>query len=164
MIYFALARELNALKIGVTNDIWRRLDLLQTGCPVKLEMIAAEDGGKDREAELHQQFMLLRRRGEWFDYAPTLRAYVSTLQPIEQKPGRKPLGGKLGAWLSDNGLSPKAFAAETGVSYVTIYRVCAGANLPSYDLMERIAHATNGAVLPNDWFPNLPVPAAAEAA
>lgn len=152
MIYFVHAAELNAVKIGVTNDPQRRLDMLRTGSPVELEIIAVEEGDQKREAELHRQFALLRKRGEWFDYADTLRAYVATLEPFEKQRKRKQLGGKLGAWLFDNSLTIAEFAPRVGVSHATVSRICAGGWMPSADLMEKIAHATHGAVLPNDWF------------
>jgi hypothetical protein len=156
MIYFILAADLNALKIGFTTDPWNRLRILQTGCPAKLELLAFVEGGQEDEARLHSQFAMLRKHGEWFEFAPTLQTYVATLAPAEKRRNRKALGGKLGEWLIANDLTLDQFGAQVGVAAATISRFCIGSHRPSVSLMEKIAHATQGAILPNDWFEGLP--------
>jgi hypothetical protein len=158
VIYFIHAPEVALLKIGYTNDPVRRLQMLQTGSPTKLELLAVEEGDAAREAALHSQFSMLRRHGEWFDYAVTLQGYVATLPAFEKRRLRKPLGGKLGGWLIEQNLTLAQFGARVEVSAATIARFCIGTHKPSVSLMEKIAHATHGEVLPNDWFSGLPAP------
>jgi hypothetical protein len=39
---------------------------LQTGSPVRLELVATLPGGQSREAYLHEKFARYRVSGEWF--------------------------------------------------------------------------------------------------
>lgn len=67
MIYFVVAPNSRSVKIGYTGgDPEKRLAQLQTGCPERLALLGAVDGGVDRERELHQRFALQRLTGEWF--------------------------------------------------------------------------------------------------
>lgn len=55
-------------------------------------------------------------------------------------------------YLAQPGKSATALANETGVSVSTITRAAEGQTIPSRDLMAKIAEATGGFVLPNDFF------------
>lgn len=61
---------------------------------------------------------------------------------------------KLTDYLLENEMNAEAFAEMAGLSQSQISRLCRGASLPSYGAIEAIRAATNGAVLPDDWFPN----------
>jgi len=66
---YIIVDESNRKKIGVTNDIDKRLKTLQTGNPEKLKVIWYEDGLLEPtklERHLHRQFASNRLNGEWF--------------------------------------------------------------------------------------------------
>lgn len=65
---------------------------------------------------------------------------------------------RLADYLATKGISQAEMARRIGVSRWSISRYCAG-DLPSRDKLERIAEATGGDVLPND-FCDLPDPPA----
>jgi len=56
-------------------------------------------------------------------------------------------------------LDDQSFAAKVKVDRSTIYRIRQGTHKPSPALMLAIAEQTNGEVLPNDYFDDLPVAA-----
>jgi transcriptional regulator with XRE-family HTH domain len=66
---------------------------------------------------------------------------------------------KLSAWMEREELDDQALAAKVKVDRSTIYRIRQGTHKPSPALMEEIARQTNGEVLPNDYFDDLPVAA-----
>lgn len=154
-VYYIHSPDTGLVKIGFAGNPVGRLSKMQTDSPTRLVMLAIEDGNEAVEAERHRAFEAYRARGEWFRFEGTLQAFISNLAPYVQVRSRKPLGGKLGAWLIENDLTLAEFGARVGVTYATICRYCAGTHKPSADQMEKIAHATRGAVLPNDWFPSL---------
>lgn len=66
---------------------------------------------------------------------------------------------KLSAYLEREALSDEEFGKRVGRDRSTIYRIRNGTHKPSPELMEAIARASEGAVLPNDYFDDLPVAA-----
>ncbi len=68
---------------------------------------------------------------------------------------------KLGDWLKSKNLSDNEFARQLGCEQSTITRLIGRdgkppQRKPRFDLMTRIAVATNGAVMPNDYMDDLP--------
>jgi transcriptional regulator with XRE-family HTH domain len=59
---------------------------------------------------------------------------------------------KLTIWMEQTSTSDDALAAQVGVDRSMISRVRRGKRLPSHQLMQAIAEATNGAVRPDDFF------------
>lgn len=55
-------------KIGHTNNIKKRIEQLQTGCPIVLNLLfyAEVSDSKDSETKLHEKFWDKRFNGEWF--------------------------------------------------------------------------------------------------
>lgn len=55
-------------KIGIANDVLRRLESLATGNPFELRLVAiyGYENAQIVEAALHQRFSAQRVRGEWF--------------------------------------------------------------------------------------------------
>lgn len=53
-------------KIGITSDINKRLLSIQTGNPIKLDVVHTEIGNWHTERALHKTFKEYRREGEWF--------------------------------------------------------------------------------------------------
>lgn len=76
MIYAVKAEGTGFVKIGYAHgaNLTRRLDTLQTGCPLKLTMIAKADGDRAIERQIHLTLIKagLFERGEWFRTGPRL--------------------------------------------------------------------------------------------
>jgi len=68
------------IKIGVAQDPQSRLDALQTGSPVPLNILAVCEGGYERESELHQRFVSSRLYGEWFYASAELMAFIEEIR------------------------------------------------------------------------------------
>lgn len=153
MIYYVRCTETNVVKIGFAKDPLVRLVKIRSDAPTEVELIAVEEGDKGREAELHQRFGHLRKRGEWFHYNSELAAHVATLTPMAgpAQRKRKPLQGPLGSWLTANGLTLVQFAEQCETSHQNIQRICSG-RVPRPALVARIARETNGEVTANHLF------------
>lgn len=67
------------VKIGIAEDPERRLARLQTAHHDRLYLLAVipTDEARTLEAELHERFASSRRRGEWFEITPELRAWLA---------------------------------------------------------------------------------------
>lgn len=78
-IYFVLCKEAQSVKIGVTNDVKKRFDSLQTANPFKLELLKFVEGNRNQEQEIHQKFEHLRVNGEWFSYSEELSNFIDNL-------------------------------------------------------------------------------------
>lgn len=96
MIYFAHAIGTDLVKIGFTaGEPAKRLKELQTGCPQRLELLAAIEGTEADEGRWHKDFERDRTHGEWFKLTPRMmlaiaraevRAQIGTCkQTAEQK-------------------------------------------------------------------------------
>lgn len=68
LVYFALCRQLGAVKIGfTTNCPLYRLKTIQSHCPAEVKIVAVVDGwGSWEERLLHKALGAYRVRGEWF--------------------------------------------------------------------------------------------------
>jgi len=67
-VYLIRNGESNKYKIGLSKNVFRRLNSMQTGNPDKLSLICffpAIDAFK-QEQELHNHFSIKRSTGEWF--------------------------------------------------------------------------------------------------
>lgn len=68
---------LRVVKIGYTKSHPKiRLDALQTGSPVSLELIAFVKGDQSLERAFHEAFAPLRWQGEWFLLERKLRHFL----------------------------------------------------------------------------------------
>ena len=79
MIYFIQNGHKKApIKIGHTkNNIRNRMDLLQTGNPVKLKLLAVVDiDHRGVEGQIHKKFKEQRIIGEWFKCCPELLEFI----------------------------------------------------------------------------------------
>jgi predicted GIY-YIG superfamily endonuclease len=69
--YLYVISDVNNLwKIGISGDVEKRLQALQTGNPYKLKIIAAYKSYREvraLERESHIHFKKVRLEGEWFD-------------------------------------------------------------------------------------------------
>lgn len=76
-IYF-IRDGLAHIKIGITNNVKKRLDALQTANPMKLEYffgmhVKTQRDALDIESELHEKFKDYRLMGEWFEETEVLK-------------------------------------------------------------------------------------------
>lgn len=76
-IYFFKAGD--HVKIGTTNgSISDRVAGLQTGNPIKIELLGIMLGGTNVERKLHEKFSIFRRSGEWFFYSDEIKEFVNS--------------------------------------------------------------------------------------
>ena len=79
-IYFIACEPLSAVKIGFTSgDAQKRLKELQTGCPVKLQLLGCVIGTQDEERMVHKRFARRRMQGEWFKIEENGRSSLERL-------------------------------------------------------------------------------------
>jgi len=78
-IYFIQAVNGGPIKIGVTQNIHKRLDSLQTASPYQLRVLALIRGGQRLEQEYHRHFHMYRLSGEWFEPAQPILAEVERI-------------------------------------------------------------------------------------
>jgi hypothetical protein len=58
-----------SVKIGVTDDVEKRLRNMQTGNHQALAVIRLFEGGEAEERQLHERFADHRLSGEWFSFS-----------------------------------------------------------------------------------------------
>jgi transcriptional regulator with XRE-family HTH domain len=141
VIYFIRDDLSGHIKIGVADDPWRRLSKIQSDCPGSVCLLGVEEGGREREAELHGQFAALRCRGEWFRPGPRLREHVAALGEAI-----RPLGYRRTAafW---NGHIASDVAKAVGVAKSTLSTIQSGKRRASPELALRIQRATGVSAL-----------------
>ncbi len=76
-IYFVRPVGGGNIKIGVSVDPYERLETLQNGSPVKLELIGYVAGSIADEAAMHQRFARMRLHGEWFSPEGELLSFLT---------------------------------------------------------------------------------------
>lgn len=82
-VYFALAKDLNLVKIGASNNPIKRLTYLVTACPVPLELIYVFPyGGYMIENKLHSLFQALHTQGEWFRYEQPIKDIIKEMKQL----------------------------------------------------------------------------------
>jgi len=77
MIYFIKQAEF--VKIGCTNNIFKRLSSLQVGSPLKLDILGLISGGKNEEKALHEKYREYNSNGEWFYLTEEIMNHVNSL-------------------------------------------------------------------------------------
>lgn len=65
-VYCILNFDRGAVKIGVTRNVRRRFQQLQTASPDQLYLHGHIRGGREKEREIHQRYARARTAGEWF--------------------------------------------------------------------------------------------------
>lgn len=77
-VYFIQPVGGGRIKIGVSGSPESRLAMLQTGSPVDLRIVGLiPDAEPGTEPDLHARFAHLRVRGEWFEPAADLLAFIA---------------------------------------------------------------------------------------
>lgn len=79
LVYFLRAAD-GPIKIGVTDHLNKRLQILQCGHFQRLEYLMATEGTPGCEAKLHRKFKKFHIRGEWFEAAPELLKFIAALK------------------------------------------------------------------------------------
>lgn len=118
VVYFIQAGADGPIKIGVASNLRRRVQMLQTGCPVPLVVLAITDGGREKEVELHLAHRADLVRGEWFKPSPAVLASVEAARPVQAHRAFTPLAERRMAL----GLSQGELAAMFGISQGAISR------------------------------------------
>lgn len=89
------AHGVQGVKVGISNNVPRRLQQIQTGHPDRLQVfftkeIAARDKAALLEERAHTRMARWRLTGEWFDVTPEFAQRV--LEEIEKDIGLDPEG------------------------------------------------------------------------
>ncbi len=81
VIYFVKAKLLNRVKIGMTNNLKRRMEGLKTDGPDELELlkIVRVNEVYQSDSDVHALFPHLRLHGEWFELTKELQHFIDNL-------------------------------------------------------------------------------------
>lgn len=82
-LYFVHDPVSKAIKIGRTNNPHLRLQGIQNGNPNQLDLLDTVSNAGWQEAFWHEAFGWAKRRGEWFDAAPSLFDAIKALRAGE---------------------------------------------------------------------------------
>jgi putative transcriptional regulator len=89
-VYFARAGRDGPIKVGWTSgDLKRRIAILQTGTPDRLEVVASMAGSTETERLVHAAHGPARRVGEWFNPTPALLELVDRITSAAAKSGEQ---------------------------------------------------------------------------
>ncbi|WP_158551953.1 GIY-YIG nuclease family protein [Komagataeibacter melaceti] len=66
-VYFIRSGSDGPVKIGSTNNVRRRMQMLQTGSANQLVLLRAFVGGEAEEKAIHNRLSRFRVSGEWFE-------------------------------------------------------------------------------------------------
>ena len=86
-VYFIAADEFARVKIGVSSNPYARLSKIASDTACSVRLIGIEEGGYEREAELHRLFASDLIIGEWYRHSPDIAAHIANLPewPISAK-------------------------------------------------------------------------------
>jgi hypothetical protein len=96
MIYFIRSGQF--VKVGVSEQPWKRLSNLQTAHHDHLEMLAIMPGDRAFEQRLHKRFAEYRHNREWFRDSDPLQQYIQEVRElyadIQDRPEDSRVGGE----------------------------------------------------------------------
>lgn len=78
VIYFIQCGDNGPIKIGLSENVKKRLGALQAANPYQLHLLGVMDGDAAEERMLHVRFGLFRVRGEWYRSHQRLRRFIDT--------------------------------------------------------------------------------------
>lgn len=82
-VYFIRSGRHGPIKIGYAKTLRSRLHALSTAHHDELLVLATLAGGDVQERRMHEKFAAYRLRGEWFEPAEELLAFIETIrEPI----------------------------------------------------------------------------------
>lgn len=130
-VVYVIGSGTSLVKLGRTGDLRKRLAMLQTGSPEKLEVLWATEGDALLESYLHEAFKHRRQHGEWFalgeDPVPMVKAAVAQFHasPRPVKPKRHSLKDMVAEALmvADGPVTVRALAKEMGKNPGSVHRV-----------------------------------------
>lgn len=82
-VYFIQCATLQSpVKIGLTDDVARRLKTIRSSCPAPASLVAAvwTMDAKKLEQSLHRRFQSFRIHGEWFAAADPVLDLIRTIR------------------------------------------------------------------------------------
>jgi hypothetical protein len=68
------------VKLGISQNVQRRLEGLQTAAPYRLKLLVAVPGFRETEKSVHARFQDARIGGEWFNPTPELLDFIHDLK------------------------------------------------------------------------------------
>jgi hypothetical protein len=82
LIYAIRAVGTKYIKFGVAANIKQRIDLMQTGCPFLLVLVASCPGDKEAETSIHVRLLRAEahHRGEWFKDCPEAQLILQEMR------------------------------------------------------------------------------------
>jgi hypothetical protein len=83
-VYIVAAPSIGLVKIGFASKPLMRFSALQSGCPIRLDLVAVIAGDLRCERALHGRFAALRRTGEWFALGDEIRDMIDRF-PISRE-------------------------------------------------------------------------------
>lgn len=73
-VYFITQQDEKYVKIGIAENVDKRLADLQDSNPQKLKVVnVIKGGGRFKERELHKRFAHLKTQGEWFKFTKEIK-------------------------------------------------------------------------------------------
>lgn len=87
-VYFIESGSGGPIKIGSTQNVARRVKILQTGNPEKLNLLHWTTGGNALELHLHEEFKEFHIHGEWFRPENKLTHLIDELKAEDSMFGR----------------------------------------------------------------------------
>jgi hypothetical protein len=75
-LYFILNPMVGIIKIGIARDVMQRLNSLEMGGGVSLELLRVVPGAEHYERDLHLALDAYRLRGEWFAPSEEMMALI----------------------------------------------------------------------------------------
>lgn len=78
-IYFVQAGDGGLIKIGIADNVVRRMTTIQSMCPQRLRLLATMPGSMQDEEALHNRFLQDRLHGEWFTPSPELMDFIKEI-------------------------------------------------------------------------------------
>jgi hypothetical protein len=80
VIYFARQTgQRGPIKIGLTQNVDKRLRLLCANCPTPIEFAATIEGGIEIESRFHERFLDQQSHYEWFHWSPELQQTIDDI-------------------------------------------------------------------------------------
>jgi DNA-binding transcriptional regulator YiaG len=141
---YAITDGRGRVKIGWSNDPFRRLAKISSDCPSAASLLGLIPATRKQEAEAHELLRPWRVNREWFLHEGAVIAFVEMLPRPRPKAVFAPKAHdqRLTLWRKANGYTSGAFAELLGVDRVTVHRWENGTRKPAARHLPRIAEIT----------------------
>lgn len=153
-LYFLQEGDGGAIKIGWTGaeDASKRLAQARVWNHRDVKLIATLTDYHDSEKQWHSRFAKYRLAREWFSPDPELLAAIEVARtappPIRKATSKRFTVNDVRKWISDKGMTIKAFALEMGYSPSVVSSALTERNYNTLSLRmaSRIEAVTNGEI------------------